>query len=99
MALAEPSTLAAALSDQAQRTDGAWRFSSLRKPLGNGMPISNAAGATDSVVRSTLAANGQPAAAVTSGADTKARIATNTATADKTSIKRVSSPATTRLLR
>ena len=61
VALAEPSTLAAALSDHAQRTDGAWRFSRRSRPLGNGIPISRAAGATARVVNTSFAANGQPA--------------------------------------
>ncbi len=67
IAPAEPSTLEAAFSDQAQRTEAHDVFNR-RKPLGNGMPIARAAGATDSVVRSTFAAKGQPAAAATSGA-------------------------------
>src|SRR5436190_9114230 len=95
IAVADPSTLAAAFNDHAQRTDGAWRRSRRRRPLGKGMPIRNAAGATASVVRMILACKDQPAAAVTRGVAANARIATRAATPARTRISRASLPAIT----
>jgi len=46
----EPMTLEAALSDQAQRTDGACHSSKRRKPAGNGMPIRKPTGAMSATV-------------------------------------------------
>src|SRR5438067_5516585 len=90
MAAAEPRTLAAALSDQAQRTDRAWICSSLRRPIGNGMPIKKAAGAIASVVIRSFAGSGQVAAALTSGVAAKASAAIRTEMTPSTCMSRAS---------
>src|SRR5258708_3034555 len=88
---AEPSTLAAAFSDQAQRTDGEWIAFSRRSPLGKGTPIRNAAGAMASAVTAIFKPMGQVAAAVTRGEAPNASAATRMAIAASVRINRPSS--------
>jgi hypothetical protein len=94
IAPADPRTLAAAFTDHAHRTEGACICSRRQRPLGNGMPMRNAAGATIAAVRITLAANGHPAAALTRGEAPNA----NAATPPRTRRSLRSLPATRRRL-
>src|SRR5450432_1092162 len=95
MAAPDPSTLAAAFSDHAQRTDGGWRFSRRRRPLGNGMPIRNAAGAMDSAVISIFAGKGQETAPAVMAGAANASSATRIATPASTCINLASLSAIT----
>ena len=83
---------------RAHRTEGACICSRRRRPLGNGMPMRNAAGATIAAVRITLAANGHPAAALTRGEAPNANAATTAATPPRTRRSLRSLPATRRRL-
>src|ERR1700722_7304497 len=83
IAPAEPITLDAAFSDQAQRTDEGCRSSNRVRPIGNGMPIAKPAGAISSTVTEIFTHNGQPTPPASTGATTAAIIATSATTAQR----------------
>ncbi len=58
MAAAEPSTLEAAFTAQAHRTDAGITLSSSVNPVGNGMPMAKPSGLMSATVISTFKANG-----------------------------------------
>src|SRR5262249_18040882 len=84
MAMAEPSTLAAALIDHAHRTEGLCQRSRRVNPEGNGIPIANAGGAMRASVSATRAAIGQPTAAFSTGVTTIESTVISAATAIST---------------
>src|SRR5882762_8879170 len=81
IAPADPITLAAAFSDQAQRTEACWRRSSRIRPVGKGMPMQNPAGAMSMTVIAIFIDSGQPTPPARSGDTTAAIVATRTITA------------------
>src|SRR5690242_12335121 len=79
-AVTDPKTLAAAFSDQAQRTDALCQASRRARPVGKGMPIRNPAGKMSATVIAIFTASGRTMATVNSQETLTARSATTTAT-------------------
>src|SRR5690242_4667138 len=90
IAAADPSTLAAAFSAQAQRTARGYSAPRRDKPIGNGIPIRNPAGATRATVTAIFRASGQPTPDSLIGAARNARAETAAATAINTVLNRES---------
>ena len=68
--MADPITLDAALIAQAQRTDAGIIFSSMERPVGNGIPIAKPTGAINATAQRTLTANGRATPLSTMGVST-----------------------------
>src|ERR1017187_5153676 len=75
----EPSTLAAAFNDKAQRTDGLCHSSRRFSAVGNGIPITKPAGEISAAVIANFSSSGNPTPAASSGVTTAASSATRTA--------------------
>jgi len=91
IAAAEPRTLEAALSDQAQRTEGLWKTSNRANPCGKGMPMQKPAGAINSTVSSIFTGSGRPTSAVVICDAEKASMATRTLTRPRARMSLLSS--------
>src|SRR5882724_6662976 len=87
-AATEPSTLAAAFNDHAQRTEELCHFSSRARPIGKGIPMRNPAGKISATVT-----------AIFHGSGKVMPLGSNTATSSARNPIRIATPASTALHR